>query len=220
MNVEGEVRNGSDRDYFKIDTGDADYASIKIEYLMPSPGNNIHRVKVLAGDGASVLFEEQTENINIDSGQIGRVPPFTIDHPEKNTVFYIEIESADYFDRRDYILSITGTLAPQAPPLFTSSPKTVTGREQEYYIFVNTDESWSAETDKSWVTLDQTSGMSSGVITVSLAANPSATERTAKITINGIEQQLTQAEVIDADVTLTLVDDEIEIEFPGILQNS
>ena len=60
--------------------------------------------------------------------------------------------------------------------------------------------------------------MSSGVITVSLAANPSATERTAKITINGIEQQLTQAEVIDADVTLTLVDDEIEIEFSGILQ--
>ncbi|MDA7506023.1 BACON domain-containing protein [bacterium] len=109
-------------------------------------------------------------------------------------------------------------MAPPAPPLFTSSPKTVTGREQEYYIFVNTDESWSAETDKSWVTLDQTSGMSSGVITVSLAANPSATERTAKITINGIEQQLTQAEVIDANVTLTLVDDEIEIEFSGILQ--
>jgi hypothetical protein len=220
LNVEGEVRNSSDRDYFKIETGDIDYASIKIEYLMPSPGNNRHRVTVLAGDGTTVLFEEVNENFNSANGSIGRVSPFTIDRPDKNTVYYVEIESSEYSDRRDYLLSITGTLAHPAPPLFTSTPKTITSREQEYYIFVNTDEPWSAATDQPWVTLDQTSGTNSDVITVSLAANPGASDRTANITINGIEQQLTQAEFIATNCTLSLIDDQVEIGFSGILQSS
>lgn len=73
-------------------------------------------------------------------------------------------------------------------PLLTVSPQTLTiaaAGQSNISIAITGNVAWTASSNQAWATITPQSGSNNGTITLNVALNPTATQRTASITISG-----------------------------------
>jgi len=79
-----------------------------------------------------------------------------------------------------------------AQTTITPASQVVGGEQVPYQILVNSNTTWTATTDATWVTLSATYGSMDGNILVTAAANTTGADRVATVTVNAATHTLTQ----------------------------
>ena len=77
-------------------------------------------------------------------------------------------------------------------PSVTPETKEVGASQTSYTLKVNSNKEWTAATDATWVAVSPQSGSREAEVVVTVAANKSGADRTAKIVLDGQTHALTQ----------------------------
>jgi len=99
-------------------------------------------------------------------------------------------------------ITLTVTTAPAI--MISPASTTVSATAQIYSITVTSSQSWTASSSQPWATVSPATGGTNGPVTVTVAANTSASNRSAMITIAGQTNVLTQTGTGTVIITLPL----------------